>query len=99
MRRLGNTDSITVDDQLKDQLVSDWRTADLSEFDRLMLEYVEKITNAAHTIDRAYIDTLKSHGFDDHTLHDIVQVASYFNYINRLADALGVELEEDENKR
>ena len=99
MRRLGSTDTLRVDDALKDSLVRDWRTAELCDFDRLMLEYVERITRAAHTIDRGYIDTLRAHGFTDRHLHDIVQVTAYFNYVNRLADGLGVELEDDESKR
>jgi alkylhydroperoxidase family enzyme len=36
---------------------------------------------------------LRSHGFDDRAIHDATQVIAYFNYINRVADALGVEPE------
>lgn len=39
------------------------------------------------------VDTLRSVGFTDPAIHDATQVVSYFNYINRIADALGVELE------
>ena len=39
------------------------------------------------------IDTLRSAGFTDAAIHDATQVVSYFNYINRIADALGVDLE------
>ena len=42
----------------------------------------------------ADLDTLRDHGFDDRAIHDATQVISYFNYINRVADALGVEPEE-----
>ena len=42
----------------------------------------------------ADLDTLRAHGLDDRTIHDATQVISYFNYINRVADALGVEPEE-----
>lgn len=94
MRRIGDSDNLKVDDNLKEKLVSDWRTAALCDFDRFMLTSVEKITREPHKIDRAYVDHLKSNGFTDHLLHDIVQVASYFAYVNRLADGLGVELEE-----
>jgi len=82
-----------VDDTLKQQLVSNYRTADITEQDRLILEYAEKITRDAASISQEYINKLKGHDMPDHMLHDIVQVASYFNYINRLADGLGVELE------
>ncbi|RME19667.1 MAG: hypothetical protein D6800_14025, partial [Candidatus Zixiibacteriota bacterium] len=94
MRRLGSNDTLTVDDTLKEKLVTDWRTADLCEFDRLMLDYVERVARAAYEIDAAYIDNLKAHGFTDRMLHDIVQVTAYFSYVNRLADGLGVELED-----
>lgn len=43
---------------------------------------------------RAELDILRSHGFDDRAIHDAVQVIGYFNYISRIADALGVEAEE-----
>tara|TARA_R110002096_G_scaffold14158_4_gene49392 strand:+ start:2440 stop:2619 length:180 start_codon:yes stop_codon:yes gene_type:complete len=39
------------------------------------------------------VDVLRAAGFSDPAIHDAVQVVSYFNYINRIADALGVELE------
>ncbi len=39
------------------------------------------------------LETLRQHGFDDQAIHDATQVISYFNYINRIADALGVEPE------
>jgi alkylhydroperoxidase family enzyme len=41
----------------------------------------------------ADLDLLRSHGFDDRAIHDATQVIAYFNYINRIADALGVEPE------
>ena len=88
MRSLGG-----VDDTLKQQLVSNYRTADITEQDRLILEYAEKITRDATTVTQDYIDGLKGHDMPDHMLHDIVQVASYFAYVNRLADGLGMELE------
>ncbi|MDF1544034.1 MAG: peroxidase [bacterium] len=82
-----------VKEELKEQLISDYKTADLSDEDKLILGYADKLTTEAYTVDRAYVDFLKSKGLSEHALHDIVQVASYFNYVNRLADGLGVELE------
>lgn len=91
MRSLGGG----VKDTLKEQLVTDYKTADISEQDKLILEYAEKITRDAASIMQDYIDELKRHDMPDRMLHDIVQVASYFNYINRLADGLGLELENE----
>ena len=42
---------------------------------------------------RADIDALRAVGLNDVAIHDATQVISYFNYINRVADALGVERE------
>lgn len=39
------------------------------------------------------LDVLRSHGFDDRAIHDATQVIAYFNYITRVAEALGVEPE------
>lgn len=95
MRTVGKLEgSRGVDDRLKQQLTSDYKAAEISDRDKLILAYAEKITFEPASIDQAYIDDLRGNGFDDHTLHDIVQVTSYFNYVNRLADGLGVELEE-----
>lgn len=99
MRSLGNRDSLTVDEALKEALIGDYKNAAVSDLNRLILAYAEKITREAHTIDQAYIDSLKVKGLDDRMLHDIVQSTAYFNYVNRLADGLGVELETDVEKR
>lgn len=42
---------------------------------------------------RADLDALRAHGLDDAGVHEAVQVIAYFNYINRVADALHVDLE------
>ncbi|MCA8953473.1 MAG: hypothetical protein KDE27_28430 [Planctomycetes bacterium] len=46
-------------------------------------------------IGRDDVEALRAAGFDDVAIHDVTQVASYFHYINRIADALGVELEDE----
>ena len=43
---------------------------------------------------QADVDTLREAGFSDRAIHDATQVISYFNYINRIADSLGVEYED-----
>lgn len=82
-----------VDKSLKEQLVSDFRTADISANEILILEYAEKITNHPASIKKEDITKLIENGFSQAAVHDIAQVASYFNYVNRMADSLGVELE------
>ena len=83
-----------VEEGLKTQLINDYKTADITEADKLILEYAEKITKTPASITKADIDKLLANGFDKQGVHDIAQVASYYNYVNRLADSLGVELED-----
>lgn len=88
MRSLGG-----VEDSLKEQLLNDFLTADIADADKTMLSYVAKLTTAPATITPEDITTLHKAGFDNQGIHDMVQVCAYFNYVNRLADGLGIELE------
>jgi len=72
----------------------DWRTAPLSIVDLALCKYAEKLTHSPSQMSPTDLDTLRSHGLDDRAIHDATQVISYFNYINRIADALGVEQED-----
>ena len=76
-------------------IAGDWRSADLSNSDRTLCEFAAKLTHRQHGMTPADLDGLREHGFDDRAIHDAVQVIAYFNYINRVADALGVDLEPD----
>lgn len=55
-----------------------------------MLEFVEVLTRAPASMARAHVERLRAVGFDDRTVLQITLLASYFNYFNRVADALGV---------
>ena len=59
-----------------------------------MLEYVEQLTRDATRISPADHDRLHAVGFDDRGILQITLIASWFNYINRVADALGVGRED-----
>jgi uncharacterized peroxidase-related enzyme len=72
----------------------DWRSAPLSADDRALCEFASKLTLRQHEMRQADLDALRDKGFDDRAIHDAVQVISYFNYITRVADALGVERED-----
>ena len=74
-------------------LTSDWRSAALSSADRALCEYAEKLTRDPAAMRESDVDALRGHGFDDVAIHDTIQVVAYFNYINRVADAVHVELE------
>jgi uncharacterized peroxidase-related enzyme len=71
-------------------LRKDFRTAPISDQDRAMLEYVVKLTKDATQCSPADHTKLRAVGFDDRGILQITLIASWFNYINRVADALGV---------
>jgi uncharacterized peroxidase-related enzyme len=79
-----------LDQSLVAALEEDYRTAPISEQERVMLDYVVQITRDATRISPADHDRLRSVGFDDRGILQITLIASWFNYINRVADALGV---------
>ena len=60
-----------------------------------MLDYAVKLTLTPGKVDEGDVARLRDVGFDQTAILDICQVVSYFNYVNRLADGLGVELEAD----
>jgi uncharacterized peroxidase-related enzyme len=71
-------------------LQTDYKSAAISEQDRTMLDYVVKLTKDATRISPDDHTKLKAVGFDDRGVLQITLIASWFNYINRVADALGV---------
>ena len=70
----------------------DYTNAELSDADRAMLDYVVGLTRTPLDADQG-IAALRAEGFEDRAILDICQVGAYYNYVNRLADGLGVELE------
>ena len=79
-----------MDEKLVEQLKKDYTQAELSPQDRAMLDYVVKITRDATQISPHDHERLRATGFDDRGILQITLIASWFNYINRVADALGV---------
>jgi alkylhydroperoxidase family enzyme len=71
-------------------LQEDYLTAPISEADRTMLDYVVQLTKDATKITKGHHEKLRAAGFDDKGILQITLIASWFNYINRVADALGV---------
>jgi alkylhydroperoxidase family enzyme len=71
-------------------LEEDYKTAPISEQDLVMLDYVVQVTKDATRISPADHERLRAVGFDDKGILQITLIASWFNYINRVADALGV---------
>ncbi|HEV8385624.1 MAG TPA: hypothetical protein VGQ11_12195 [Candidatus Acidoferrales bacterium] len=71
-------------------LEKDYTTAPISQQERVMLDYVVQITRDATRIGPPHMEKLRAAGFDDRAILQITLMASWFNYINRVADALGV---------
>jgi uncharacterized peroxidase-related enzyme len=70
-----------------------WRTAALGDADRALCAFAEKLTREPGAMGEADVAALRAAGFSDAAIHDATQVVAYFNYINRVADGLGVDLE------
>lgn len=68
--------------------------AGLGAQDRAMLDYAVLLTRSPHSITKADVERLQQVGFDETAVLDVCQIVSYYNYVNRLADGLGVELED-----
>ena len=81
---------MTLDEALVAALQRDYTTAPISEQERVMLEYVVQLTKDATRITPEHHKRLRAVGFDDRGILQITLIASWFNYINRVADALGV---------
>ena len=80
--------------ELADALVqSGWETAPLSEKERALCAYAAKLTSTPEQMVEDDVINLRHLGWSDLEIHDACQVIAYFNYVNRLADGLGVDLE------
>jgi len=80
-------------DNFVHQVVYNWRAYTLRPDVAALLEYAEIVTRTPAACQRADVDRLRTVGWSDAAIHDAVQVVAYFNYVNRIADALGVEPE------
>jgi uncharacterized peroxidase-related enzyme len=68
----------------------DYEHAPISDPDRALLDYAGKITRDATAVGPEDHARLRAHGFDDRAILQATLIAAWFNYINRVADALGV---------
>ena len=81
------------DEALVDKIALDWRSADLEDDDVALCEYTEKLTRDPAQVGEQDIERLRAVGFDDEGISSATQVIAYFNYINRIAEGLGVPME------
>ena len=81
---------MTLDEQMVAALRADYRSAPIGKQDRVMLDFVVKLTKDATRCSPEDHAALRAVGFDDKGILQITLIAAWFNYINRVADALGV---------
>jgi uncharacterized peroxidase-related enzyme len=81
---------VSLDEELAAALRRDYTQAGLNEQDRAMLDYTVQLTQDAAKVSREDLERLREVGFDDRAILQINLIASWFNFINRVADGLGV---------
>jgi uncharacterized peroxidase-related enzyme len=77
-----------------ERIVEDYETAELSEKRLAMLRYADKLTRTPAQMTEADVEVLGARGFSDTDILHIAEVVGYFAYVNRIADGLGVPLED-----
>jgi len=89
LRRLGE------EEDLVQGLVTDWRAATAGN-ERLsaILEYAERLTLEPAAVEKTDIERMRKAGLDDEAILHACEIISYFNYVNRVADGLAVQLED-----
>ncbi|MCI0425654.1 MAG: hypothetical protein L0Z47_07370 [Actinobacteria bacterium] len=82
------------DDDLADRIEADFETAGLEERRLAMLRYALKLTRTPWEMEQGDVTVLRQAGFDDVDILHIVEVTAYYAYANRIADGLGIPLED-----
>ncbi|MFT7670074.1 MAG: putative peroxidase-related enzyme [Planctomycetota bacterium] len=83
------------DDELLAAIEADFLSADLDDRRLEMLRYALKLTETPAAMIRADVERLSAVGFSDVDVLHIAEVTAYYAYVNRIADGLGVELEQE----
>lgn len=66
----------------------------LTARERALVAYADVLTQEPWAVDAPLVETLRAAGCDDRAIHDACAVVSYFAFVNRIADGLGVDLEQ-----
>lgn len=86
--------ALTGDEDLVRALAGGWRAADVADGLRALLAYAEKLTRDPGSVQERDVDALREAGWSDEAILHACEVVAYFNFVNRMADGLGVSLEE-----
>ena len=81
---------VTLDESLSEAIKRDYRTVEVETADRAMLDYAAKLTLTPARVTRNDVESLRANGFDDTAILQINLIASFFAYVNRVADGLGI---------
>ena len=76
---------------MADHAAHDYRQADLEPRLRALCDFAVRLTHQPGSMDEAQIALLQEQAWSDAAIHDAIQVIAYFNYINRIAEAVGIE--------
>jgi uncharacterized peroxidase-related enzyme len=79
---------------LVDRIAIDWEISGLDEATLALVRFGAKLTRSPSQVGDGDIEALRYHGFDDAGISSCVQVVSYFNYMNRIAEGLGIDHED-----
>ncbi len=91
--------SETDNQKLVDEIAEDWVSSSISSVQMAMCKFAQKLTVNPNKVNEKDIELLRSYDLSDKEISEIVQVIAYFNYINRVADGLGLEPEEFIDKK
>lgn len=86
------------DAQLVSDILQDYTVADLSDADRAMLDFALKLTLRPYSVTRADVEALREAGYEDREVLSIVLTTCLINFMNRLADGLGIDVPPDYQK-
>lgn len=86
---------VTGDEKLAADIKRNFEEAEIDEKTKALLRFACKMTHKTYEMEEADLVALRDHGFSDSAILDITLVAALFNYFNRVADALGIDLEEE----
>jgi uncharacterized peroxidase-related enzyme len=84
---------LTNEEKQADQLVANWQEAQLTDRQRAILVYADKLTRTPGKMEKRDVEQLIAAGLSERDVLDVNQIIGYFAYVNRLADGLGVPLE------
>jgi uncharacterized peroxidase-related enzyme len=85
--------SVVESDEQRQAVQDDYRSAGLTSREVALLDFAVKLTKCPSGLSKDHLNALRGHGLNDEQLVDAVHCISYFNFINRVLDGLGVDPE------